>query len=122
MGQEAIIFYGVPVESDEYFEVDTPGDPELLEMDSDQKEQLEDELYYDKSGLKPAIVGNVAVGYGMTYASIGVSQVNVGWGAESFSPEKLKSEPEWDTMLREFCDRHGIPFTEPRWYLGAYYG
>lgn len=30
--------------------------------------------------------------------------------------------PEWDELLRAFCEKSGVPFQQPDWYLIASYG
>jgi hypothetical protein len=29
------------------------------------------------------------------------------------------ADPSWPVLLRTYCDRHGIPWQEPGWYLAA---
>jgi hypothetical protein len=34
--------------------------------------------------------------------------------------QKIEAKPEWRDTLKNFCDKAGIPFTEPEWLLAPY--
>jgi hypothetical protein len=34
--------------------------------------------------------------------------------------QRIEAKPEWRDVLKSFCDRAGIPFTEPEWLLAPY--
>ncbi len=34
--------------------------------------------------------------------------------------QKIEARPEWRDVLKTFCDRAGIPFTEPEWLLAPF--
>ena len=34
--------------------------------------------------------------------------------------QKIEAKPEWRELLKSFCERAGIPFTEPEWLLAPY--
>lgn len=34
--------------------------------------------------------------------------------------QKIEAKPEWRELLKAFCERAGIPFTEPEWLLAPY--
>jgi hypothetical protein len=39
------------------------------------------------------------------------------WQAKPITPRA--ADPSWPVLLRTYCDRHGIPWQEPGWYLAA---
>ncbi len=34
--------------------------------------------------------------------------------------QKIEAKPEWRELLKTFCERAGIPFSEPEWLLAPY--
>ena len=41
------------------------------------------------------------------------------------SPEEIKSfavKPKWDLQIKEFCEKLGLPYEQPKWWLVSYWG
>lgn len=41
---------------------------------------------------------------------------------DEIDPAKLITTPEEDAVIREFCERYGIPYKQPKWYLVSCWG
>ena len=36
--------------------------------------------------------------------------------------EKVRTQPDWDEILKDFCEKSGIPYEKPQWMLYPDYG
>ena len=68
--------------------------------------------------------GDTCRGETTDYLCVRESMLAGSWGGATEIPVGHIKEPppEWDALLREFCEKAGIPFGKPKWYLIASYG
>lgn len=55
------------------------------------------------------------------FARPNAAEIKVDWG-DATEIKSLEVDPTWEPKLRTFCERFGLPWREPRWWLVAYYG
>lgn len=59
--------------------------------------------------------------YPILFISIKGAIFSADWG-DFTEITTLNIAPEWDNILKEYCDKLGINYEQPRWYLTAFYG
>lgn len=69
-------------------------------------------------------VNFTSYGYDYTGHSLVINGANhgVSWGPVALGKKLFDSDPEtWDAILKEWCEKLGLKYTDPQWYFGAYY-
>ena len=59
-----------------------------------------------------------------TYLCIRASMISGSWDYGTKIPigHIKPPPPEWDAMLKKFCEKAGVKFVQPEWYMIASYG
>jgi hypothetical protein len=68
--------------------------------------------------------GSLCDGVTTDYLVIHESNLSGSWDGPTEIPvDHIKPPPaEWDTLLREFCEKSGVPFVQPKWILIVSFG
>ena len=121
MSSDAHLIYG--------FKIHSTGqcDSEVSEDSEELYDRLTEVLGY---GIKKEFeVDIVCTGYNPDDTCTYFLGFQVMWvsdyGSDAFEPDKLFREQDQQRMfqvLKEFCDKHGVEFKHPKWYLAASYG
>ena len=134
----AAIIYGFPFEG-ENFEFDDESyreDPEVWlaqfqglpepDGDCDTNEDAWRKYWDARSNLPITFEceGDMMSGYTNTYLCIRASRLDGSWDEGTEIPvDHVKPPPsEWNVLLKAFCEKAGVEFKQPRWYLIASYG
>ena len=120
----ATIIYGFPFKGDD-FDFDDAyyhNDPEkwlakfqgLPEPDGD----------YESNAVDTVCDGDMMSGQTTTYLVIREASLDGDWCGPTQIPvgHVKPPPPEWDELLRVFCDKAGVSFQQPDWCLIANYG
>ncbi len=134
----ATILYGFPFCGDDFgFDSDDYSmDPDkwlaefqdLPEPDGDYKtNEKEWSEYWEKKRTLPVYTqceGCMTSGVTTTYLCIKESILDGCWEKGTKIPLNCIKPPpaEWNTLLRDFCEKSGVPFEQPDWYLTVRYG
>lgn len=85
------------------------------------------EKYREAQKVLPIIIeceGDIMSGIIANHLCIREASLNGDWGRKTKIPVgHIKPPPvEWDALLKAFCERAGVPFEQPDWYLLVCYG
>jgi hypothetical protein len=143
----AILFYGIPIngdideitapfdENDEsYFAINDdwnklkapikPTEPSFPDYDytgPDWDTWRSAIQEYEKSPVCVQIDCCCSIDYPMFYVH-GRQYVAYRGDVNEIDLEKLKTTPEDDAFIKEFCERYGVLYQQPKWYLVSYWG
>jgi hypothetical protein len=134
---DAILFYGIPLEedtpvslegvvgsvannheiNDDWAHLKHPPEPKSADYQNAEwdtwREQLND---YEKSIQHVEIGIHCSLDYPMYYLH-GRQFIAYRGDVDEIDPAQLITTPEEDAVIREFCERYGIPYKQPKWYL-----
>jgi len=139
MGSDAsaAIIYGFPYEGEgfEYNSCANHDDHEewLAEFQgllkpADDADDKEWQKYWDAQAelpLETECEGCMMSGTTTTYLCIRESILSGDWDRGTEIPAghiKMPPPPEWDALLKTFCEKSGVPFVQPKWWIIASYG
>jgi len=115
------LFYGIHFEEGELEELDFGySDDEQSSCGSQLEAHIENE-YCHKNPPPVQFGTHCSYDYPIYYLCITSTDVTASRG----DPKKidtLEVNPEWDKMLKQYCDKYKIPFTKPGWYLASMWG
>jgi hypothetical protein len=70
---------------------------------------------------QPTVGRHCSGDYPMYYVTVGGSERRASRGS-AVEVTSLEVEPGWGPKLKAYCERLGLPWSEPKWWLVSYWG